>query len=63
MDLPWQQLIPSFRGREKRGVVKVLDKEIPHVKGAEVLTFPKWWPWLPLISDRIYLVEGATGNG
>jgi len=62
-NLQWQQLIPSFRGREKRDVVKVLDEEIPHVKGAEVLTFPEWWPWLPLISDRIYLVERASGNG
>lgn len=62
-DLPINVIISRIRGLSKAKAIGVLNLEVPHIKSAEVVPFVKWWPWLPLLTSRINLVEASINEG
>jgi len=62
-DLPGSQLLIRLKGKEKTAAIKWLNEEILHRKPAEIHTFVKWWPWMPMLVNRINLVENSSDNG
>jgi len=58
-----ESLLSRIRGKTKAEAVAILNDEILHARSAEIITFVKWWPWLPFLSSRINMEEGLADGG
>ncbi len=62
-NLPVDMLLTKIRGIKKADAIRMLNEKISHMKSAEVITFVNWWPWLPLLTGRINMVERLINGG
>lgn len=58
------QLIKNqVRGRNIQEAVKLIDTQIPHYRSAEIIPFVEWWPYVPVLTNRIELEERLRNDG
>ena len=62
-DLELEKQLTEIKGKLKAEALEILNNNIPQLRSAEISTFVKWWPWLPLLTSRITLEEGSINDG
>lgn len=52
-----QDLRKMIKGRSFEQAVAIVNREIPHVRSAEIRSFLGWWPYIPVLLEQIDFEE------
>lgn len=52
-----------IRGKSIKQAEDLINAEISHYRGAEIKPFVDWWPYIPILIERIDLEERLTNDG
>ncbi len=62
-DYPRREILQRIKGMSRSKAISTLNAEIPNYRSAEVSSFAKWWPYLPVLVNRIQVVERVSDEG
>lgn len=54
---PQREIIRAITGSTKKSAIATVNQEIPHYRSAEIDLFLDWWPYLPILANRIQFEE------
>lgn len=58
-----EDLKKAIRSKRNLKAVEIIDEMLPHEFSARVTPFVSWWPWLPILTERITIVETSENAG
>ena len=62
-DYSRQELKRTISGKSVERTIDAINSEIPHYRSAEVQSNVDWWPYMPLLLNRIELEERVQNGG
>lgn len=62
-DYPRREILQRIKGMSRSKAIAFLNNEIAQYHTAEVSSFAKWWPYMPVLVNRIQVEERVTNEG